>query len=114
MSPRAKAAFGSKPSDILKVAQMYIAAGWTQGPAAADSKGNDVPYKAPEACRWCMFGAIQAAGQNLQNRSEGHRALERVEPCYIDWNEAPGRTQDEVLEAFERAIALAEAEESAP
>jgi hypothetical protein len=43
--------------------------------------------------------------------TSSHAILERAigERFIGDWNDAPGRTHAEVLEAFDRAIALAEA-----
>lgn len=62
----------------------------------------------------CISSAIAFASESWSHRA-GYVMAEvlRVEPSYIDgysigcWNDAPSRTLVEVLDAFDKAIALA-------
>lgn len=107
-------------AEILKAAREKVAAGWTQGENARDEDGN--PVGAGAAACWCAYGAIDAA---TPREGLGYAEFYRVRSDAMlilrdaiglpgtnriaDWNDAPGRTQAEVLAAFDRAIALAEA-----
>ena len=88
---------------LLIDARALLAKGWMQG----DWHNGDV-VRLPT--RWCSIGAIEWAGGGTAE-SSAKRALWRAvgTACISDWNDAPGRTQAEVLEAFDRAIALCEA-----
>ena len=67
--------------------------------------------------RRCLMGAIIHAGQPTPADPEGNRRWAAVEPvCKVighrfigQWNDAPGRTFEEVLAAFDRAITMEEA-----
>jgi hypothetical protein len=41
---------------------------WTQGASAQDSAGLPVPPESPQACRWCILGAIDKASNYDYNR----------------------------------------------
>lgn len=112
-----------KPSEILKAARAKCAAGWCQRKLAEKPNGEGTFASSPAACAWCMYGAICAVTGNtdddLSAALEGEEFLRKVtsasEPStpywsYIPWNDEGGRTQQEVLEAFDAAIALAEGE----
>lgn len=84
---------------LLDTADYLEGHGWCQG-AAQDSKG-----------RMCVLGAMSSVfvGPAYENYSEGvARVLKQTGAFEIaGWNDAPGRTQDEVVSML-RAAAIAE------
>jgi hypothetical protein len=102
------------PVDVLKAARAKIEQGWTQGAFALDRERGVVPVNSPAAVCWCSLGAIKFADHDLY--SDSYFAAEKIlgrasgNANIIPWNDAPGRTQAEVLEVFDHAIALAESE----
>jgi hypothetical protein len=99
------------PAQILRAARSRIAVPerWTQGVGARNSRNYCVGNRSASAVSWCALGAIL---RESESSSEPCRFLkEIVGPSIGGWNDAPGRTHAEVLDAFDRAIALAEAEQ---
>jgi hypothetical protein len=101
---------------VLVAARALVARGWTQYAWAKNERGETVLASATDAVRWCAGGAIRLAGMQLGLSTEG--AVEallgvigapvtgRLEHHAVaPWNDAPERTQEEVLEAFDKAIA---------
>jgi hypothetical protein len=101
--------------EVLRGARAKIAIGWCQGASARDSEGRVVRIDKPEACCWCSIGGIYASA--VGDDATGDRALAALvralnPPSLLSfWNDEPARTQTEVLELFDRAIAQ---EERAP
>jgi hypothetical protein len=101
----------SAAGDVLRAAAQLIRdRGWTQ--AGGDLRNRE-----------CAFTAIHAA--DLEHRLDGRafifmrdrlRSLGwqpgRHTASIIEWNDAPGRTAEEVLEALEQAAALADLSEA--
>jgi len=94
----------SAVADKLRAARTLVERGWVQGDY---SRGPCV----------CTLGALNAAfgdDPNTDTRSnkwfDAKKLLESVvETPFLDvWNDEPGRTQGEVLAAFDKAIELAE------
>jgi len=92
--------------------------GWTQGVGARDASGEPVSPYDPRACRFCLFGALERAGKVVGDRDALHAAYALVcavlgfrfpsESLFlIDWNDIPGRSQRDILELLDRAIARA-------
>ena len=91
------------PHEILRQAKaMILRCGWVQV-TFADAGGL------------CPIGAIHRVPQSALRDQDTAKQLYAVAvgidgECpwnVIGWNDAPGRTPEEVLEAFDRAIALA-------
>jgi len=83
----------------------YIRKGWTQEASARDSNGEVVDISSPSAVCWCVSGALMAAygvGGWLAARNKLVAVLDVRLPLTA-WNDFPGRTQAEVLEACEKA-----------
>lgn len=99
--------------ELLVAARAKIAIGWTQYRYARDVTGGEVPPVHLDACRWCAIGALVAARSLLPEAAErlalmvaAKSALRAVvHDCVQVWNDADGRTQQEVIEAFDAAIA---------
>jgi hypothetical protein len=96
----------SKIADIMRAGKALIEdRGWGRGDGA----------NSPRGC-YCVLTAI--AGDEKVYHYDAVRFFERANGIgptesgisVIGWNDAPGRTQEEVLAAFDKAITLAEQE----
>ena len=103
---------------------------WSQGKMARNRKGELVRSTAPTAVRWCALGAINHFTIDLNfSRMKRHREVAVDLLCsvigitrinrwnddpnpYINrWNDDPKRTHEEVMDAFDQAIILAQRRE---
>lgn len=76
---------------------------WTKGEACRDNRGISTSWDDEEAVCWCGYGAIWSLDPDDQCAD---RALDRACGMHFpDWQDAPKRTHEEVLECFSRAIA---------
>jgi hypothetical protein len=89
-------------------ARERVATGWCQGAVAQDEDGRAVGPGSSDARRWSMLGALLASwdGGPVEELGQAvtslHRSTEQS-PLEV-WNDRPGRTQTDVVAAFERAI----------
>jgi hypothetical protein len=99
------------PAQVLRAARERIAVPerWTQGASARTISGIGVDAFDYGAVQWCAYGAIRVDGVHDHELQLFFRAIGAMDSIGT-WNDAPGRTHAEVLDAFDRAIALAEAE----
>jgi hypothetical protein len=99
-------------ADKLREAKALVAKGWTRGDWAKDAQGEPVFEREPEAVCWCASGALFAASEaGFASAGVLHDVFSQaneIETISV-WNDAPERTQSEVLAAFDKAIELAEA-----
>lgn len=102
-------------ADVLKAARDLLAkdGGWTQGQYARDIEGFMVPETSPLAVCFCADGALFRA---RSAEDADFEALTRAEDALlkaagvqniVHWNDAPERTQAEVVALFDAAIAKA-------
>lgn len=92
---------------VLREARELIARGWTQEVSARDANGTPVAPTDDTATCWCTIGALMRAGG-----ARAASALAAFLPRNTSiprWNDAPERTQAEVLALFGRAIEAEEA-----
>jgi hypothetical protein len=92
------------PINVLRRARDLVEAGWTQGVSMRHVNGE--PH-------YCVGGAIDQASGFLQLpycASVGVFASANGLQCVRFWNDQEGRTKDQVLRAFDKAIAYAEAQ----
>ena len=87
-----------KPSD-------YVEAGWTQMASARRYSGEIAAVNSEYAVCWCAVGAIVAA--NYQDDLAISEAFEAVRGVIeggeiTEWNDAPERTQKDVVETLRR------------
>lgn len=88
--------------DILTEARGYVAQGWTQGATARMSDGTPISPRKDAAVCWCIVGAALRAGDPVEAWSA---LAAHLNGCLVTvWNDAPGRTQEEVLTLFDKAI----------
>lgn len=98
--------------EVLRKARELVAAGWTQGHYALDADGKVTEDSSPTACKFCMAGALFRVTNSQADEvwREARRALKAaIGDTLVSFNDAPKRTQDEVVDAFDRAIAAEEA-----
>jgi hypothetical protein len=93
---------------IIAEARQRVLAGWCQGAVARDANGRTVPFSSPEARRWSTLGALLASrdGQPPSDLVDAVSSLHRStgESALEVWNDRTGRTQKEVVAAFDRAL----------
>jgi hypothetical protein len=103
-------------AQILRAARERITVPkrWTQKAMARDADGKPLYWwNGPHAACWCPSAAMLLLDPyDHHSFSTAVRLFRQaIGGANIGlWNDAPGRTHAEVLDAFDRAIALAEAE----
>ncbi len=105
----------SDVADTLDKARALIEKGWTQDAEARNADGLDVADLDPscddvEPVCWCAGGAMFTVKGDLSYTTVAavFNAATGAE-CVAEWNDAEGRTQAEVIQAFKEAAALARA-----
>jgi len=105
------------PADILREAKRLIEEkGWTQGTYARDSRGEACDWNGATALCFCAEGAMFAAAEALRADAGAECAagflIEQVTPApsIVAYNDQPGRSREDVIAIFDKAIALAEAQ----
>jgi hypothetical protein len=95
-------------SRMMTAARERVVAGWCQGAVAQDKDGHAVGPGSSEARRWSMLGALLASWDGWPVEELGQAVtslLTSTEQSPLEvWNDHPGRTQTDVVAAFERAI----------
>lgn len=111
-----------KPSEVIINAKALIATPdkWTQRAPARDANGiREDPLDDRAVC-FCIMGALLKASQKVSggyNRRSFYESISIFDkipeiPISIPvFNNSPGRKHEEVLELFDKAIALAQKEE---
>lgn len=98
---------------VLRDAKGFLShpGAWIQRDNAKDHGNNSVGLSSPCAIRFDAYGAMRRAADIHGADFETLRLFDRVNGIRhrAGWNDAPERTQKDVLEAFDRAIAVAEA-----
>lgn len=98
------------PSEILlKAADLIEQKGWTQG-AYARSGEFEVSSLHREATCYCTIGAIICAtgearmlGRGVVDGTKARLFAMIGDHDIVSWNDTPGRTKEEVVEALRRA-----------
>jgi hypothetical protein len=101
--------------EVLMDARGRIQQGWCQGADARDADGRRVAPWSPDARSWSVLGALVASEGDLDVRAHATGAelgravsvlAEAVGSSSLQaWNDEPERTRDEVVAAFDRALA---------
>lgn len=108
---------GAAIADVLSRAAAILSASgaWGAGWYAKDRFGESVDTSDDAACRFCAMGAVyRAAGISSRARTPApiitatRAHLSKVLGCGVaHWNDAPERTQQEVVAKLREAAALA-------
>lgn len=103
----------------LKKARTLLENGWTTGKTARNSRGESVGVYDPTACSFCVLGAVWRVGcfvDPLGGEMEElvRRAIRVRVPLGSHapgtYNDAEGRTKEEILSVIDEAIELAKGE----
>lgn len=108
------------PKEILLAARERIAKGWATGSYAYNADGYCTNPESESACRFCIEGALMATPlEDREALAAPREALRRaldpefVAECVnqnqnplVAFNDRKGRTQDEVLALFDKAVTL--------
>ena len=111
---------GNNVVSVLKLGRELIEAGWTQGALARNAMQEEVLYVDTHATCFCTSGAIhRALYKNAPVENYGE-TVDDVFDIVWDllgdeyypggialWNDNPDRTKEDVLELFDKAIAMA-------
>jgi len=94
--------------ELLVEGRALIAQGWCQKVSARDAKGRETPFGGKEAVSFCMSGALcHLMNPMLEPWKNAVAALREIVGYAIaPWNDHHERTQAEVLEAFDKALAI--------
>lgn len=98
--------------DVLEFSRDLIKAGWTRGVWAEDCEGNCVDINDPDACQFCLLGALKRAQHvlkpNILTILRADDALVRALPkeyrSPIKFNDDQ-LTEERVIDLVDRAIA---------
>lgn len=101
-----------KPSEVLsRAADLIEPEGkWTQGDYARDAGGEGRWPSSNDATCWCAIGAIRRCAPDSPYRALAYFAMAAGGSACVDFNDAPHRTQAEVVAALRRASELAKAD----
>lgn len=102
---------GFTPSQVLDAAADLIEPEgcWTQREWARDGDGRGACHPDDAAC-WCGWGAIEVSSVGGgDTRALAHSFVQRC-GFSIGWNDAPERTQAEVVAVLRKAAELARSE----
>ena len=103
-------------ADGLEVARALVERGWVTWEDALDADGVGCDPTDDAAVEWSAYGAILVAAQLWGSDGNGAARLWMLDAVMEHlptrwslsaWNDAPGRTQAEVIALFDRAIAAA-------
>lgn len=97
-----------RPNILDRVADR-LEQGWTQGFYSCDANGVNAQFKNHTAVSWCFEGALlYEAGEYTKEFWAAENAMAEVigTKRTINWNDNPGRTQAEVVEATRKAAEL--------
>ena len=91
-------------SQLLRQAEALVEFGWCQGATARTVHGAPIDVCDHDAAEWSLLGALQAASfsgrpaelQDIRGALEAIADL-IADPSLSHWNDAPERTQQEVL-----------------
>jgi hypothetical protein len=99
----------------LKKTRTLLRKGWCQGNYARNPFGMSTSLWDPDACSWCLTGAILRSCEDNSLSYEVHKVLARITPRKFgtmkdvhnklsSWNDHDGRTKEEVIKLVSRAI----------
>lgn len=91
----------------LKKVRELIAKGWCQQALALDKEGKGVSEYSDAATQWCIVGAISRVVEGDPNRmfyKMSEKIRETIHQDLVNWNNAPGQTQEGVLKVLDEVI----------
>jgi len=97
----------NQTTELLIEGRARIARGWTQRVWARDAGGCASDGTAAEAVCWCALGALAGAEVDHISRAMAELGAALPEGAHHgvdEWNDAPGRTHEDVIALYDRAI----------
>ncbi len=107
-------------SEVVKVLErakeLLNEKGWCQGDLAKGAHGEAVDLLDPHAAAFCLVGAIRCQRETTSMDARLSAAIHlanvvgRLREDWLtvpDYNDAPGRTKEEIMEVIAKAIELA-------
>lgn len=103
-----------KESETLRAAAKLVNHGWTQGVSSRDARGHPVAISDSSAVSFCLLGSVSRSmtGRDVQDfnsilcRHLGFASSSKL----VEWNDAPERTQKEVVKVLKDAAKELEAQ----
>jgi hypothetical protein len=104
-------------AEALRAVRARIASGWSQDAHARDRFGHKVPLTGAAATSWTLCSAFALAAKDGIPMTHLPRALRAIADAtgmssIQAWNDDPVRTQQQVLDALDDAIAHVEGVDS--
>jgi hypothetical protein len=105
------------PVNTLRAVRVRIDSGWSQDAPARNHMGEEVSLASDEANAWTLCAAFALAGKDGIPMDHLHGALRALAEVtgmnsIEGWNDDPGRTKQEVLDALDAAIERIEGADS--
>ena len=98
-------------NEILEGSIELVKGEWTQNALARMPNGGPVSPLRPEACSFCIEGAMLKTMGGYEEEFESKEydwVVNKLEELYSDsiegWNDTPRRTRDEVLSSLESVL----------
>jgi len=80
----------------------YIRKGWCQGTLSRTEDGTPTYLSNDAPAKWCLMGAIQQAyDRDVVHNPVYEKLVSLLSEGVPNWNDAPGRTQQEVIDLLE-------------
>ena len=97
-------------AELLEKAAAFTDPEWTQGCYALDAAGNPIYWESPAAVQFCAAGLVKRAVKANKGGCALPLLAALIDPegRNVDltrWNDAPGRTPQEVRDMFKRSAA---------
>ena len=116
-----RARMASSAVSTLTVARLLIEIGWCQDASARTARGVKVRARSRKAVAFSALAAVLHVGGDYELEAYDFLQAAAFDPgCYptrhyaalVSWNDEPGRTKEEVLALFDKAIAAAKQKEA--
>jgi hypothetical protein len=98
----------SEPVEVLKAARERILQGWCPDAGSDDHGGVCALIAITRSADWTHNDFL--CGMADETMGYMRRSISRTDGDIIAWNDTKGRTKEEVVAAFDRAIELARAD----
>ena len=101
-----------KYSEVYNKAADLVEKGWTQYAMARDVHGSKRDFGSKDASSWCLSGALHLGCCDLSSVSSYRKLTSYLllEDYLFVWNDAPDRTQEDVIKLLRDTATRADKE----